>query len=240
MDDVGASTKLHERYCENRFLNVGFLRDRRLFGAWGPYREMVPAEWESIFSLLEKHNAKLTVAVTGCWVEASGELIPFPEKFPEEAAALKAGLASGRIEIASHGLTHCVLADKKFLPRLFGSNRTYHREFWDWVPAAEHTAQLKRSVQILRDYFGQPVTTLIPPGNVYAPATLAACRENGIRLVNCQNPRVKDENPSPRIVGNEHVIAFHDREIVLEGVEWLERALRSQAPDTEYRFVGEL
>lgn len=240
IDDIGASTKVHERYCERRWLNFGVLRDRRLFGAWGPYREMTPGEWRAVFALLRDCRAKLTVAVTGAWVEEDGTLVPFPEKFPEEAAALREGLSEGLIEIAAHGLTHCVLENKRFLPRLWGSNRSFHREFWDWVPAATHRENVERALAILEGTFGRPIRSFVPPGNVYARATLEACRDRGVEVVNCNNPKIFPEGAGPKVFGNENVLAFHDRELVLYGVDWLRRKLAALPAGTEFRFVGEL
>ena len=51
-------------------------------------------EWEAILSILGNHQTKLSVAVTACWVERNGDLIPFPKKFPEEAKVLKEMLRS--------------------------------------------------------------------------------------------------------------------------------------------------
>ena len=54
--------------------------------------------------------------------DEKNNLVPFPEKFPEEAEAIKKGLDKGVIDIALHGLTHCVVG--KHLPRFFSSNRS--------------------------------------------------------------------------------------------------------------------
>lgn len=240
IDDIGASTKVHEQYTESRWLNIGPLKDRRLFGAWGPYREMTVAEWEAVFSLLRKHRAKLTVAVTAAWVESDGSLIEFPEKFPEEAAVLRRGLQEGLIEIAGHGLTHCVRERGLFRQRFFGSNRSYHREFWDWIPAAVHAESVKRCLQILESYFATKIISFVPPGNVYAPATLAACVEGGIQVVNCQKPKIPSPAPALRVVGNESVLPFHDRELVLDGVDWLRVRLEGLPADTQFCFVRDL
>jgi len=43
-----------------------------------------------------------------------------------------------------------------------------------------------------------------------------------------------------RIIGNESVVDFHDREIVLEGTKWLKRKLESLPEHTEFVFVKEL
>lgn len=240
IDDIGASTKVFERYSKKRFLNIGILRDRRLFGAWGPYSEMTPPLWDEVFALLSSSKAKLTVGVTASWVESNGDLTPFPEKFPEEAKKLKEGLDSGLIEIANHGLTHCVLKDRLFKPRLVGSNRKHHREFWDWLPDETHRAHLKMSQKILEDTFGSKITTLIPPGNVFSQSTVQACEDVGITVINCQNAQGKANSSKVKILGNENVLAFHDRELVLYGVDWLKNQLSQLGAETSHRFVREL
>ncbi|MGE3261161.1 MAG: polysaccharide deacetylase family protein [Bacteriovoracia bacterium] len=239
IDDIGASTKQFEQYTRNRWLNVGILKDRRLFGAWGPYREMTVKEWEEVYALLREQKAKLTVAITGCWVEDDASLTPFPEKFPEEARILKAGMEEGLLEIAGHGLTHCIVDGGRFRPRFLGSNRTFHREFWNWVPDPVHHASVTRSLEILEKYFGEKITSYVPPGNVYAAATLEACRRNGIKVVNCHNPKLPAPAPV-RVVGNEQVLSFHDREIVLEGAAWLQKKIIEYPKDTEFCFVRDL
>jgi len=140
MDDVGVCTKRYEVYSDvslgyGRFRISGnwlFLKYIPHFRKWGPYRELTSAEWEDVFKILDPHNAKLTVAVTAAWTESQDDLIPFPEKFPDEARILKEGSESGLIERANHGLTHCVLENNIFKPGLFSGNRLYHREFYKY------------------------------------------------------------------------------------------------------------
>lgn len=239
IDDIGASSKFFERYSKKRLCNVGVLRHRKLFGAWGPYREMSGHEWDEVLEVLQRHGAKLTVGVTAAWVERDGRLIPFPEKFPVEAKALKEGLKVGLIEIANHGLTHCVLENDKFRPRLLGNNRKSHREFWDWLPDETHFEHLERSQKILQDFFEEDVVTLIPPGNVYSGITLKAAQKTGLKIVNCQNPKIFPENAPLKVIGNQSVIAFHDRELVLYGIAWLEKVLQENK-GKEFCFVKEL
>jgi len=241
MDDIGASTKRFEVYSKRLppFGNFLWIKYLPGFRAWGPYREMTALEWRQIFEVLEKYSAKVTVAVTAAWVERNGDLIPFPEKFPEEAECLKQGQSRGLIEIANHGLTHCVLKDRQFLPQWFGSNRKFHREFWDWIPDDDHFSHLRRSQEILQEYFGEGITSFVPPGNVFSQTTLEACVSSGIRLINCNNAD-KMVDSRLRIVGNDRVLAFHDREIVLFGVDWLRRTLDKISAGTEFIFTRDL
>ena len=239
IDDIGASSKQHLYYAKKWYSNFGPLRDRRLFGHWAPYREMRWDDWHQVYTVLERFRAKLTVGVTATWVEDDGTLVPFPEKFPDEAKALGEGVAKGLIEIANHGLTHCVLAEGKYRRKpLFGTNREFHREFWEWVPAEEQRDHLVRAQQILTGYFKTPITTFVPPGNVYSLPTLQACQEIGIKTLNCEKPQLT-LGDSPRVIGDDQVLPFHDRELVVFGISWLETALR-RLPRPPNRFVRDL
>jgi peptidoglycan/xylan/chitin deacetylase (PgdA/CDA1 family) len=239
IDDIGASSKEHLYYTKRWYSNFGPLRDRRLFGKWAPYREMSWDDWHEVYAILERFGAKLTVGITASWVEDDGTLVPFPEKFPDEARALRVGLERGLLEIANHGLTHCVLAEGLFRRRaLYGTNRMYHREFWDWIAPETQLDQLRRAQEILTGYFHVPITTLVPPGNVYSRQTLEACRELGLTTVNCERPKLTD-GESPRVVGDEDVLAFHDRELVVFGTKWLEAKLLAM-PRAPRKFIREL
>ena len=240
IDDIGASSKKYEVYSNRGYglCNILFLKYLSSFRAWGPYRELTAREWESVFEVLKRYNARLTVAITSCWVDFYGKLIPFPLKFPDQAKKIKQGLLSGLLEIANHGLTHCVTDKLRFRPRLFTSNRKYHREFWEWIPEREHFRHIRDSQEVLQDYFETKIVTFVPPGNVYTDATLRACVKNGIRIINC-NTGTKNMK-GVKILGNERTIDFHDREIVLKGVQWLEGKLNNMPKRTEYIFVKDL
>jgi len=257
LDDVGASAKKYEVYSDRVWklrirgrtlkikgrklkISVGnwlFLKYLPVFKAWGPYREMTTKEWYDVYDLLERFRAKLTVAVTAAWAESEKNIIPFPVRFPEEASVLKEGLQQGLLEIANHGLTHCVLKNNAFKPKWFSGNRLYHREFWDWIPPEVHEEHIRRSQDILQTYFQTDIVTFVAPGNVFADVTLEYAEKYGIRYVSCKTP--------PRmykqlvIVGDEYTVPFHDREIVLYGVEWLRQLLAKQQ-DKQFCFVKEL
>lgn len=235
IDDIGASSKRYEVYAKHSGYNVLFLKYLKWFRAWGPYREMTANEWEQVFDILRRFDARLTVAVTAGWVESDGCLVPFPEKFPQQVAALKRAVREGLLEIANHGLTHCVVG--KHLPRLYSSNRKFHREFWNWVDGDVHYRHIEQSQAILQDYFQVPVTTLVPPGSVYTEATIEAAKRFGISLINCQTANSSQQGI--RILGEQNVLAFHDRQLVLEGVNWLENALAQQL-GAAYCFVKDL
>ena len=248
IDDIGASTKRYEVYSKRRFGNFLYLKYLKSFGAWGSYREMSIVEWYGLFAILREFSGKLTVGVTAAWVERNGKLTPFPDKFPEEAEVLKKGLNEGLLEIANHGLTHCVV--RKHLPRAFSSNRQYHREFLKLLPREIHFDHLEQSQKILQDYFGTRITTLIPPGNVFTNDTVEAAYSYGIKRINYANRKNSFLRENIKIINGqvtynkniplENVICFHDREIVMGGVDWLKRKLEEIPADTEFVFVKNL
>jgi peptidoglycan/xylan/chitin deacetylase (PgdA/CDA1 family) len=236
IDDIGASTKRYEIYSSTRFGNILFLKYLKPFRAWGPYRELTPKEWRRTYDILEKHGAFATVGVTATWVEANGNLTTFPEKFPGEAEILRQGAKKGLLEIANHGLTHCVVGSH--LPRAFSSNRKYHREFWEWIPREVHFEHMETSQHILQDWIGEQVTTFIPPGNVYSKDTVEAAEASGIIRINSY--RDIGAETHIKFIGEDDVVAFHDRELVVNGVEWLDKKLSSLSGQIEYVFVRDL
>ena len=245
LDDVGASTKRYEVYSQRRF-GIGryaisgnwlFLKYLPGIKAWGPYRELSAKEWRQISDLLVASSAKLTVAVTAAWAENEDVLIPFPVRFPDQASVLKEAVDSKLIEIANHGLTHCVLEGNKFKPRLWSSNRTYHREFWEWVSTDKQDQHICQAQQILQDYFQLPIVTFVPPGNVFTDETLEIANRYGLKVVSCDTaPRKQGDMV---VVGNKYVLPFHDRDIVYGGIEWLRRRVMENG-DAAFCFVSEL
>lgn len=204
MDDVGASTKKFEVYSKKAIGNILFLKYHFPFKAWGPYDELLPEVWDSILRLLFESKARMTVAITASWVEENGALIPFPEKFPAQSKIIKDGLRTGLLEIANHGLTHCIVG--KHLPRLFFSNRKYHREFYEYVQESVVQDHLKKSQEILESFFERKIITFTPPGNVCSPFTKNLTSKFGLKIISA-----KEDN----------TFAFHDRDIVLHGTNWL-------------------
>jgi len=157
LDDLGASSKQYERWSRHRWANVWPLHDRRLFGAWGPYRELAPWQMEIIFSACARARRVLIVAITANWVEADGTLLPYAEKFPDQARVVVAHATRGSIEVALHGWTHCIPDRGRHLPRWIGSNRAWHRE----PEAIEPSVGCKWFGYAL----GVPVTQYVAPGS---------------------------------------------------------------------------
>lgn len=235
VDDIGASSKVHEVYGLTRIRmgivtlpfpgNFLFLKYLPPIKRWGPYRELSAAEWDAILALLEAECARMTVGITAGWVEANGRVVPFPLKFPVAAAVIREGADRGLLEIANHGYTHCVLRDRLFRPRLFSGNRKYHREFHDWLPEETHREHLARAQEILEDFFGNPVLTFVPPGNVFSKKTVAAAAKVGIRYLSCRDAARWGPAEGVTFVDHSKVVAIHDRDLVLGGLEPLRRLL---------------
>ncbi len=236
LDDVGAASKQHEVYGRislGRWIIPGlgnflFLKYLPPIKRWGPYRELTAAEWETILALLEGARSRMTVGVTAGWVEADGRVVPFPLKFPHAAAVIREGARRGLLEVANHGYTHCLLQDRLFRPRLFSGNRQYHREFYDWLPEEAHREHLHRSQEILQSYFGTPIETFVPPGNVLSAKTVAAAPAAGIRYISCLAALRWGPADGVTFVDDARVVAFHDRDLVLGGADFLRRLLESR------------
>lgn len=224
LDDVGASSKEFEVYSRFPFGNILGLKRFPPLRAWGPYRELQPDEWEQLLRLLERCGAQLTVGITAAWVEADGQLVPFTQKYPVAADLIRQGVSAGLLEVANHGLTHCVVGQHR--PRPFAANRRFHREFWPWVPVATQERHLAEAQRILTAAFGS-VVTFIPPGNVWTEDTERIAARVGLRYL----ASLEDKAPTRQsrngltYIGSDHQFAFHDRELVLAGLGWLEEQL---------------
>jgi hypothetical protein len=197
-----------------------------VWGGWAVYDELEPREWEGVMAVLERHGVMPLVGITACWAERDSRLIPFPERFPDEAFWLKKRLQEGRIKIANHGLTHCVLG--KHQPRFFGSNQRYWREFYPFLEGSIHEEHVSRSQEILQQFFEEPVTVFVPPGSIWCQATYRALKKSGIRTVIASRYMMDSEEPMQEIEfvhDREMTLNLHDRELKLHGAGWLEETL---------------
>ena len=224
LDDVGASSKEFELYSKRLIGNILFLKKTPAFAAWGPYKELSGKDWLNIIDLLQNFNAKMTVGITACWVEAEGKLIPFFDKFPRQALIIKKAVKNDLIEVANHGLTHCVVG--KHRPKLFRSNRNFHREFWNYLPKEVHYEHIENSQKILENYFGK-VTTFIPPGYVWSSITEKAALKYGIKYFCSNQSNAKKRFKDLIYIPDSKTFAVHDRDIVLNGIIWLKKKLIS-------------
>ena len=64
IDDIGSSTNTFEVYSKKKFGNFLFLKRIEYFKAWAPFRDIHLNEWEEIFQILIKYDAKLTIGIT--------------------------------------------------------------------------------------------------------------------------------------------------------------------------------
>ena len=237
MDDVGASSKLYEQYSKKLFglANFSLLKRLPYFKAWGPYPELSAHDWSVIGDILETYNANLTVGITASWVNRYGDLIPFHIMYPESFNSLHSLVKRNLIKIACHGLTHCVLDRQSFLPKLFSSNRSSHREFWDWLPYSVHYDHLSKSKHLLESIFNCSVDLLIPPGNVFSDKTIDAATQLGFTSINCNTSLYSSKI---RILSNENICAFHDREIQIFGMDWFRDLIHTYSSrDYTFKFI---
>ena len=231
IDDIGASSKHFEQHGRWRVGNFWFLKRIWPFKKWGKYKELTMEEWVEFLKFFEKHNIIPIVAVTACWVEKDSKLTPFPKKFPEEAAILKKAFLSNKIIIANHGLTHCVVG--KHLPKFWGSNRKYHREFWPDLPKEVHKEHILKSQEILENFFGKLIKVFVPPGNVWSWKTYQALKETNIKKVVSMRYMMDSDELMQGIEfvdDKKYFIAFHDRELKLKGINWLNKLVDKVNP----------
>jgi hypothetical protein len=253
MDDVGASTKWFNQHGKVKwklgareypiafFANWGFFKRVEPFRRWAVYNELDTSQWELLLSLLHKYGAKLTVGITANWVERNGDCVPFDKKFPSEASIIREGEKDGLLEIANHGFCHCVLENQAFLPRAFSSNRTFHREFWDWIPPDIQEEHIACSQEILHRIFTNDIVTFVPPGNVWTPTTERIAAKYGLKYLSSLEERSPTGKKSNDLiyVGGKVVLDFHDREIVRLGASWLEGLLQGLRETIFIKELGE-
>ncbi len=224
IDDFGASSKIFNVYSNKKlkiyrnlsinFGNFLFLKFLRPFKAWAPYEEITPQKLIELLDCLKETNNFAVFSVTASWVTLSGRIIPFPEKFPVHSKILKQAEENGIIEIANHGLTHCDNRYFRHVPKLFRSNRKYHREFGPQIPRKIQETHIKHSNEIFLRWLGKVPRIFVPPGNQFTPETVEICKENGIEYINCQ---ILDftENNDEKItkLNNDGVVALHDKDL---------------------------
>ena len=226
IDDFGASSKEFEIYTKKfgRFGNYIGLHHFKKYRAWAKYQELETHELKTFINLLSNANCKATLGITASWQLKDGTLVSYPDKFPDNVALIKEAIDADLIEIANHGLTHCVTENFSFLPKYFSSNRSYHREYWDWRNPSVIRTSVRLSQLILSDTFGINPIIGVPPGNVWCQSYVEACSEFGIKIINCS--KKADDILIPKniiFINNDNVIALHDKEIKMEGRSFFER-----------------
>ena len=129
-----------------------------------------------------------------------------------------------------------------FRPRLFSGNRPYHREFCDWLPEHVHLDHLRAAQDILGAWFGSAPQTLVPPGNVLSPKTVAAAASLGLRFISRRGAAPAGAAAGITFIDDSRVLAFHDRDIAKRGLEYLKRQLDAHrgARFVTVRELGEI
>ena len=162
IDDIGAASKRWEIWSRHRWANATPLKWLYPFKAWGPYRELAAWELDMLCGLVDGKRSRLTLAITACWVERDGTLVPYPEKFPRQAEVILKWVRRGTVEVANHGLTHCRVG--QHLPRWWRGNREMHREFTDAMSRNDVARSLGLSQSIFERWLGLRPRVLVPPG----------------------------------------------------------------------------
>ncbi len=239
IDDIGASTKHFNQHGRKHvklfgkiplffpFANIGFFKRMEPFRGWAKYDEVTTDEWKKFLVIFSEQRIVPIIAITACWVERDGTLTPFPKKFPAEANFLKKAWQDGKIVVANHGLTHCIVG--KHLPKLWRSNRKFHREFFPELGQSWHTEHIIRSQEILESFFGKPVEIFVPPGNLWSIKTYQALKGTNIKKVLCARGPSDGSVPDGEIefiADKGNSIAFHDRELKLYGASWLRKLIQ--------------
>ena len=79
----------------------------------------------------------------------------------------------------------------------------------------------------------------MPPGNVYSNQALIAAENNGIKKIN--SSRLINSSTNIQIYDEKYVDAFHDREIVLYGKNWLfKKIMQYKKEGSEFIFIDDL
>lgn len=242
IDDIGASTKHYNQHGRKwlkfrgkrvfylPWANFWFFKRISPFRGWAKYEEITKNQWIEFLKVFKDNGIVPIIAVTACWVEKDGSMTSFPVKFPEQAELLKSAYLNGEIIIANHGLTHCIVG--KHLPKFWGSNRSYHREFRPEMPFKWHKDHIEQSQAILESFFEKPIEILVPPGNLWSVKTYEALLGTNIKKIIC-NSYMCDSLDKMKgiefIKDDKEFFNFHDRELVLYGIKWLQDRIKEHA-----------
>ncbi len=236
IDDVGASSKYYNQHGKLIFrhkdipyfffplANFWFLKRIKPFRECAPYQEVTVDEWTRYLDLFERLAIKPIVAITASWVDEESRLIPFPEKFPDRAQLLKQASKVDRIEIANHGLTHCVVGNH--MPSFWRSNQRYHREFWPYLDEGTHREHFTSAQKILEDYFEKSIRIFVPPGYIWSVKTYRALKDTTISAVHSRNYMFDSTESmsgiSYRRDDQDDYLVLHDWDLKEHDCNWLE------------------
>lgn len=235
IDDFGASAKYYEQHGKKIFRvnnipvfyfplsDFWFFKRIWPFREWAKYEELSATELLKFIKIFQQAKIIPIFSLTATWVDLAGNLIPYNEKFSLSAEVLKKFYQSGDIQIANHGLTHCVVEQHR--PRFFSSNRQFYREFWPYLPAKLHEEHILRSQDILENFLERPVTIFVPPGNVWSIKTAESLLKTNIKTVMAKKYLLDSDKIFPNIVfhQDDQDFRYHDRDLKLKGEKWLQQ-----------------
>ena len=81
-------------------------------------------------------------------------------------------------------------------------------------------------------------STFIPPGNVYSNDTIDAAEAFGIMRIN--SSKIIPNQTKVNIINEDSVYPFHDREIELYGISWLEDRIKELKQNQEFALIRDL
>jgi hypothetical protein len=173
---------------------------------------------------------------------------------------LRALHAAGTVDIALHGWTHmhpnraewAAAADRYDDVGWFRELGTRAEPILAQVPLGEHP--LAKGIAAIERYFGARPSTLICPGDAWTDAALQVALALGIQAVSSYYfalrhadrlcwaqhvcaPYLDEANAAAFDAGLPVVGYFHDRDLALQGVDWLARQLDAWSHAGARRFV---
>ena len=180
--------------------------------------------------------------------------------YVSEFSGLRRLQREGRVGLELHGYTHVHPDAAAWLraPDRWENNRWYRElgkgaaPFLDRLPLDEHP--IARGYATLHEYFDEPPTTLICPGEEFTDAALAVALQVGLRLVGSYYLAFRCDD---RFHWNQHICSpylneaeshwfdaglpvigyFHDRDLVVEGLDEFAAHLESWKASGARRFV---
>jgi len=223
IDDFNASAKHLELYSRifPRLLSFFPLYLMPRLSGWGLYPELDDIDWMRLYEYVVKYHLCVNIAVTAAYAGLSK--IPLSKRYSQSAIRIISSLSSmSLVEVCSHGLTHCDDRGFRRFPKLFGSNRSQHREFGHGFSYSHQFCNLKVSKNILEDTFQVPVRTFVPPGSQYDQNTVEAAISAGFCNFSSRlYPGISYDGIN--FISDDYTLALHDRELFFEGVGYLDR-----------------
>ncbi len=239
IDDFFSNTRLFNQHAKTRKINVFllkkipilffanwlFIKRTKILKGWAPFPEISPKKLLEISNLLQKFDCSATLAITATFLDENSKFIPFFEKYPEQSKIIKDGVRKKIFHIANHGLTHCVVNKKKYLPKLFSSNRKYHREFYNWIPYSIKEDHIIKSNKLLEKYFNIKIDTFVPPGNVWCKDTEEILIKEGIKIILTDKKNINSNKQELKVI-NYDMISIHTKDIVEGSKEYFSNLLK--------------